>query len=121
LANCIGLIDADYRGEVLLRFKYIWQPEDFDFSEKSVIVGIPNIDKVYKKGDKICQLKATKVENINFVLVDKLDTTSRGEGGFGSTNTPIVSDSVIESWKKNPFVAPERKYSDLIKEREKSI
>jgi dUTP pyrophosphatase len=121
LANCIGLIDADYRGEVLLRFKYIWQPEDFDFSEKSVIVGTPNIDKVYKKGDKICQLKATKVENINFVLVDKLDTTSRGEGGFGSTNKPNVSDSVIESWKKNPFVAPERKYSDLIKEKEKSI
>ena len=29
LANCIGLIDADYRGEVLIRFKYIWQPEDY--------------------------------------------------------------------------------------------
>ena len=29
LANSVGLIDADYRGEVLLRFKYIWQPEDY--------------------------------------------------------------------------------------------
>lgn len=29
LANSICLIDADYRGEILLRFKYIWQPDDF--------------------------------------------------------------------------------------------
>jgi dUTPase len=58
LANSIGLIDADYRGEILIRFKYIWQPEDFIYvptsdgnksSISSKIVGTPNLDKIYKK------------------------------------------------------------------------
>jgi dUTP pyrophosphatase len=95
LANSIGLIDADYRGEILVRFKYIWQPEDFIYVPtsdgnqsgiSSKIVGKPNLDKIYKKGDKICQLKITKVEHAEFYLVDALDTTQRGEGGFGSTS-----------------------------------
>ena len=46
-----------------------------------------NSTKIYKKGDKICQLKVTKVEDVEFILVNELDSTSRGEGGFGSTDT----------------------------------
>ena len=85
LANSIGLIDADYRGEILIRFKYIWQPEDFIYvptsdgnksSISSKLVGKPNLEKIYKKGDKICQLKITKVEHAEFYLVDVLDTTT---------------------------------------------
>jgi dUTP pyrophosphatase len=79
------LIDADYRGEVLLRFKYIWQPEDYR-CVNYMLEGKPNIDKIYNKGDKVCQLKVTKVENVEFVLVDELDSTNRGDGGFGSTD-----------------------------------
>ena len=86
LANSIGLIDADYRGEVLLRFKYIWQPEDYR-SVNYMLEGKPNIDKIYNKGDKICQLKVTHVENVKFELVNELDSTNRGDGGFGSTDT----------------------------------
>ena len=95
LANSIGLIDADYRGELLLRFNYLWQPQDlnvythdeYDENKKmSYIAGKPNLDKIYKKGDKIYQLKVTKVENVKFVLVDELSVTNRGDGGFGSTD-----------------------------------
>ena len=86
LANCIGLIDADYRGEVLLRFKYIWQPEDYSIGKDKNIQGTVNYSKLYNKGDKVCQLKVTKVENVEFVLVNELDSTNRGEGGFGSTD-----------------------------------
>lgn len=141
LANSIGLIDADYRGEILVRFKYIWQPED-QFVEVKLandgaplyqyVGGKPNMDKIYKKGDKICQLKVTRVEHAEFYLVDALDTTKRGEGGFGSTdtnipntNTPIVSDKtladMINNYKKNPVYTPEKKYSDLMKERENNL
>lgn len=120
LANCVGLIDADYRGEVLLRFKYMWQPEDIDLQ-----VGKPNFEKIYKKGDKICQLKITKVEHATFCLVDELDVTQRGDGGFGSTDkstqTNEVSDSIVKNYNKNPIVTPVKKYSDKIKERESNL
>ena len=86
LANCIGLIDADYRGEVLLRFKYQWQPEDYKIRTDNLIEGTVNSDKLYKKGDKVCQLKVTTVEDVKFILVNELDSTDRGEGGFGSTD-----------------------------------
>jgi dUTPase len=137
LANSVGLIDADYRGEILVRFKYIWQPEDYLINTKlandgaplyQYIAGKPNIDKIYKKGDKLCQLKITKVEHAEFYLVDALDTTQRGEGGFGSTDvtpTPIVPDEtlvdMIKNYKKNPVYTPEKKYIDLMKERENNL
>jgi dUTP pyrophosphatase len=124
LANSIGLIDADYRGEILLRFKYVWQPEDFSVGTTTMI-GNPNLDKIYKKGDKICQLKPTRVEHIEFNLVKSLDETYRGEGGFGSTNTPIVQEekmkSMIDSYKQKPVTNPTKRYSDFIKERENNI
>lgn len=137
LANCVGLIDADYRGEVLLRFKYSWQPEDFVYvptddgnitSISAKIVGKPNLDKIYKKGDKICQLKVTKVESVEFVLVNELDSTNRGEGGFGSTDSKKLEQAnvaakqmtTMESLYNNlgGINVPTKKYSQLIKERD---
>lgn len=126
LANCIGLVDADYRGEVLLRFKYQWQPEDL-IIVATQIVGNVNDNKIYKKGDKICQLKATKVENIEFVLVNELDSTQRGEGGFGSTDvkktekaqTAQLQMSTMEALynKVGGVPTPPKKYTELMKER----
>lgn len=40
---------------------------------------------VIKRGDKITQLVVVKTETPNINIVDKLDETERGEGGFGST------------------------------------
>jgi len=131
LANCIGLIDADYRGEVLLRFKYQWQPEDYSINEDKNIQGTVNNSKLYNKGDKVCQLKVTKLENVEFVLVDDLDSTTRGEGGFGSTDNkqpvPVqssVSGKSIEDLlkqKEGYFEASTQKYSDMIKERDNKL
>lgn len=127
LANCIGLVDADYRGEVLLRFKYIFQPEDYSIVSQQ-IVGNVNETKIYNIGDKICQLKVTRVENIEFVLVDELDATNRGEGGFGSTDTPPTtspkSGKTIEDLMKQKegyFASNAQKYSDMIKERDNKL
>lgn len=128
LANSIGLIDADYRGEVLLRFKYIWQPEDYKISTDNLIEGTVNLTKVYNKGDKICQLKVTKVENVEFILVNELDSTNRGDGGFGSTDTKKAEKAEIVQIQMSKMEelynnlggipTPTKKYSQLIHERE---
>ena len=129
LANCIGLIDADYRGEVLLRFKYIWQPEDYLVGNDKTLEGYVNFTKLYNKGDKVCQLKVTKVENVEFVLVDELDSTNRGEGGFGSTDTKSTENTKqqikniadLYEMNNNNVVTPQKKYIDAIKEREQKL
>ena len=129
LANCIGLIDADYRGEVLLRFKYIWQPEDYRIRTDNLLEGHVNSTKLYNKGDKVCQLKVTKVENVEFVLVDELDSTNRGEGGFGSTDNKstdttkqqIKNIAELYEMNNNNVVPPQKKYIDAIKEREQKL
>jgi dUTPase len=129
LANCIGLIDADYRGEVLLRFKYIWQPEDYRIKTDNLLEGHVNFTKLYNKGDKVCQLKVTKVENVEFVLVYELDSTTRGDGGFGSTDTKVTDQSkqqiqnIADLYGKisGNITTPSKKYVDSIKERERQL
>ena len=129
LANCIGLIDADYRGEVLLRFKYIWQPEDYRIRTDNLLEGHVNFTKLYNKGDKVCQLKVTKVENVEFVLVYELDSTTRGDGGFGSTDiksgekTKQQIQNIADLYEKisGNITTPSKKYVDSIKERERQL
>jgi len=129
LANCIGLIDADYRGEVLLRFKYIWQPEDYKIRTDNLLEGYVNSTKLYNKGDKVCQLKVTKVENVEFVLVYELDSTTRGDGGFGSTDTKVSDQpkqqmqNIADLYGKisGNITTPSKKYVDSIKERERQL
>jgi dUTPase len=132
LANSIGLIDSDYRGEILCRFKYIWQPEDMRYDP--VFRGTPNISKIYKKGDAIAQLKISRIERATFVLSDTLSSTARGDGAFGSTsqtqenknqvlfnfgapNPPKVK-TLLSEYSKSTITVPEKKYSELMKERE---
>ena len=123
LANCIGLIDADYRGEVLIRFKYIWQPEDYRIRTDNLLEGHVNFTKLYNKGDKVCQLKVTKVENVEFVLVDELDSTARADGGFGSTDTKQQVKNIADLYEKisGNITTPSKKYVDSIKERERQL
>lgn len=67
-----GVIDADYRGEV-----------------KIVLFNHSSKDFEIKSGDRIAQLVLEKIINADIVEITKeeLDTTERGEGGFGSTGT----------------------------------
>jgi hypothetical protein len=123
------LIDADYRGEVLLRFKYIWQPEDYRIKTDNLLEGHVNFTKLYNKGDKVCQLKVTKVENVEFVLVYELDSTTRGDGGFGSTDiksgekTKQQIQNIADLYEKisGNITTPSKKYVDSIKERERQL
>jgi dUTP pyrophosphatase len=67
-ANCVGVIDSDYRGEVM--------------------VGLLNSSKedyTIQPGERIAQLVITPVTQARITVVDTLDDTGRGQGGFGST------------------------------------
>ncbi len=144
LANSIGLIDVDYRGELILCFHYLWQPEDF-FQYRNALIGTVNMDRIYKKGDAIGQIVAEVKNTINWIVVANLDETVRGEGGFGSreekapvqntqttqyTETPVKdhktsTSPLLEMYKKvHPDMTPEEPrptYEKLIKERERQI
>ena len=69
LANSIGLIDAGYRGELLAAVDNI-RGEDF----------------TVKAGDRLVQAVAFNGGPISLSIVETLDATTRGEGGFGSTD-----------------------------------
>ena len=100
LANSIGLIDSGYYDEVLVRFRYVWQPEDLwwgttqidDTHHQKTMFGKPNLEKMYKQGDKIAQLCCHAGMDIEFVLVDDLAELATGKtapnrgGGFGSSD-----------------------------------
>lgn len=67
-ANKVGVIDADYRGEVM--------------------VALHNHGSVTQKvepGERIAQMIIAPFITANYVFADELDETVRGEGGFGST------------------------------------
>ena len=91
--------------------------------------GRVNFTKLYNKGDKVCQLKVTKVENVEFVLVHELDSTTRGDGGFGSTDTKVTDQTkqqmtnLADLYEKisGNMTTPPKKYVDSIKERERQL
>lgn len=70
LANCVGVVDSDYRGVVLV-------PLHNDTNQ---------VQKV-EPGERICQLIILPYITADFERVDSLDETERGEGGFGHTGT----------------------------------
>ncbi|MFG6327437.1 MAG: dUTP diphosphatase [Lachnospiraceae bacterium] len=67
-ANKVGVIDADYRGEIMVALH--------NHSGEAKTVGY---------GDRIAQLVITPFLTANFIEADELSATVRGGGGFGST------------------------------------
>ena len=66
--NTPGTIDADYRGEI-----------------KVILINLSNEIQVIQDGDRIAQIVFQQVEKMEWKLVENLETTQRGEGGFGHT------------------------------------
>lgn len=69
LPNSPGLIDSNYRGELMVSLVNIDRNKDYEI----------------KSGDRIAQLLIQRTENVEFVQVEKLDDTNRGISGFGSS------------------------------------
>jgi dUTP pyrophosphatase len=70
MQNSPGQVDASYRGEWMVKFKS---------------TGCHLFKNPLKVGDRVAQIYFERVEQSEFLLVDDLSTTDRGEGGFGST------------------------------------
>ena len=67
-ANCVGVIDSDYRGEIIVAIHN-------DTDDKKILHG----------GDRIAQLVILPYIQFKLEEVSELSSTNRGEGGFGST------------------------------------
>lgn len=88
-ANKVGVIDADYRGEIIVALHNHNESDlylDNDDKGELCIKTIPSEIKIYH-GDRIAQMAIQPVEHPSIVEVNELPTTERGEGGFGSTGT----------------------------------
>jgi dUTP pyrophosphatase len=79
LANSIGVIDPDYRGEIFIPMEVI------NMVQSGNIKRIRDNDLIYKVGDRIAQAVLLPRLDINFKEVETLSDTNRGKGGFGST------------------------------------
>jgi dUTP pyrophosphatase len=69
-ANCVGVIDSDYRGEIIVAVH----------NDSDEIQGI-------EKGERIAQLVIIPYVQANYVYQPRLNDTERGADGFGSTGT----------------------------------
>ena len=68
LPNCVGVIDSDYRGEIIV-----------------ALTNLSDVPYTIQPGDRVAQLVISPVVQAQISLVDELDETDRGAGGFGST------------------------------------
>ena len=68
LANGIGTIDSDYRGEIGV-----------------IMINFTNVPYTIHDGDRIAQMICVKYERVNLIEVNSLEKTERGIGGFGHT------------------------------------
>ena len=67
-ANCVGVVDSDYRGEYLISLH----------NDSDTV-------RIVSHGDRIAQLVVMPYLELEFNEVEELSQTARGEGGFGST------------------------------------
>lgn len=89
LANSVGTIDSNYRGELILKFKPVPAFYSFESPDEQGfdLISLPEGDeiKVYQVGDRIAQLLIKPYPRINFIEVSELSDSNRGDQGFGSS------------------------------------
>lgn len=97
LTNSVGIIDADYRGEVTLKYKTtlrimtsFWLRLRMFFGKllsTDDTIKVTNVwdNQDYQIGDKCGQIVIMPFPKIEFEEVEELSTTQRGTGGYGST------------------------------------
>ena len=66
--NTPGTIDSDYRGEI-----------------KVLLINLSNEIQIINNSDRIAQMVFAKTETVELIVVDVINETERGEGGFGHT------------------------------------
>lgn len=80
LANCVGVIDSDYRGEVMVKLTSDQHLGPFGLADAAQATCM-----AVRAGDRIAQAMLEPAPRVTFIEVDNLSATARGIGGFGST------------------------------------
>lgn len=79
MTNHVGVIDSGYRGEIMISFKNRCMTLNDGVNA--------SLSRPYEVGNKLAQLIIIPYPKIEFVEVDELSSTDRGEGGHGSTGS----------------------------------
>ena len=102
LSNSVGIIDAGYRGDII-----------------ACVDNIKTEPFTVEAGTRLFQICAPDLSELKFDLVDDLSDTTRGAGGFGSTNasgsTPITGFRALQPF---PNIQPEPDASQTLREPE---
>jgi len=87
LANSVGIIDAGYRGNIM-----------------AFVDNIKTEDYIVESGTRLFQICSSDLSPLTFELVNQLSDTSRGQGGFGSTDnsTNNVSRNTAVDYEQEP-------------------
>ena len=70
LVNCVGTIDEDYRGEIFIP-----------------MINLSSTPYTIEIGERVVQMVIARYSSVDIQVVDELDDTERGSGGFGSTGS----------------------------------
>ena len=86
LGNHVGIIDKDYRGNILAVVKFM---PTYDIFQKFIEQGNVSFNETYtiKKGTRLFQICANDLSPFSYKIVQSLSNTSRGENGLGSTGS----------------------------------
>lgn len=79
LSNSVGVIDSGYRGEISFKFK------PSNVIEKPDLAYMPESISKYEIGERIGQIIIMPYPEIEFVEVEELSDSDRGDGGYGSS------------------------------------
>lgn len=99
-----GVIDEDYRGEIGV-----------------ILINFGKETKSIKKGDRIAQIIFEFYNKINFITVNDLDKTERGEGGWGHSDGRVTvgpSLSISDMYRNTGGIPTKEKYTEEIKKRD---
>ena len=76
LSNCVGVIDSDYRGELLVQLTQDDRLDGHGYDLASTFI---------KPGERVAQAMVLPVQQVSFEVAEQLSITDRGMGGLGST------------------------------------
>ena len=85
LTNSSGILDSCYRGEVMFKYRNDNYSKLDGGLQSHLMMGDINFVNEYEVGDRIGQILILPYPEINFLEVDELSETERGEGGYGSS------------------------------------
>lgn len=71
-ANCVGVIDSDYRGEIIVG-----------------LINLSKIEFIIHPSERVAQMVIARCELPELCVCDTLESTQRGAAGFGSTGTTV--------------------------------